>query len=406
MKILHSSDWHLGRQLLGQSRYQEMEQFLSWLLQSIDEKAIDVLLIAGDIFDTTTPSHRAQQLYYHFLYQVAQTCCQHVVIIGGNHDSPSLLSAPQQLLRELDIHVIAHALTPIEDEVIVLRAKDNTPQIIVCAVPYLRDKDLRQVEAGESLADKDNKLIQAIKAHYQAVAEHAKTIQQQINDTEQLEIPIIAMGHLFAAGGKVEEGDGVRDLYVGSLAHVTAAMFDNCFDYVALGHLHSVQRVAKTEHIRYSGSPIAMSFGEAGQQKQVLIADVAKGELAVNAIDIPCFQPLARLKGDAQSLLEQIEQLKQSDESVWLELIYTGTAIEPDLRANLELAVEGSKLVICRVQNKRIIDAVLSAEVEQEQLINLSTSEVFERCLDSHQVNESDRAILLPLYQEILHHLE
>ena len=114
-------------------------------------------------------------------------------------------------------------------------------------------------------------VLAGIQHHYDQVAQIAKTQQSALSDQYQRHIPIIATGHLFAAGSKTTEDDGVRDLYVGSLGQVSAELFDDCFDYVALGHLHVPQKVGSREHIRYCGSPIAMGFGEAHQQKQVLL---------------------------------------------------------------------------------------------------------------------------------------
>ncbi|RLB87890.1 MAG: exonuclease sbcCD subunit D, partial [Deltaproteobacteria bacterium] len=159
MKILHTSDWHLGRTLYGRKRYEEFEAFLSWLAETIQKNEIDSLLVAGDVFDNSIPSNRAQGLYYRFLCRVAASSCRHVVIVAGNHDSPSFLNAPKELLRVLDIHVIGSASEAMEDEVLVLRNEQDEPELIVCAVPYLRDRDIRMAEAGESVDDKERKLI-------------------------------------------------------------------------------------------------------------------------------------------------------------------------------------------------------------------------------------------------------
>ena len=101
MKILHTSDWHLGRSLYDKKRYEEFYGFLEWLIEFIREEKIDALLVAGDVFDTTTPNNQVQEMYYRFLSEVSRTGCRHVVIIGGNHDSPSFLNAPRQVLKAL-----------------------------------------------------------------------------------------------------------------------------------------------------------------------------------------------------------------------------------------------------------------------------------------------------------------
>ncbi len=271
LTILHTSDWHLGRRLYGRMRYEEFETFLKWLEETIIAQKVDVLIVAGDIFDTMTPSNRAQALYYEFLGKVSKSCCHHIVIVAGNHDSPTFLDAPSHVLKFLNVHVIGTACDDLTDEVLVLDDADGNPHCIIAAVPYLRDRDVRSSSAGESADSKDANVIKGIRAHYDEVASIAKAQQAKLAKANQRQTPIVATGHLFAAGGTTTEDDGVRELYVGSLGKISADMFDESFDYVALGHLHVPQRVGGRESIRYSGSPIAMGFGEAKQQKQVLL---------------------------------------------------------------------------------------------------------------------------------------
>lgn len=269
LTLLHTSDWHLGRRLYGKPRYDEFKQFLDWQLQTLREQKVDVLLIAGDIFDTTAPSNQAQNLYYDFLSQVCDTDCRHVIIVAGNHDSASFLEAPKQLLKAFNIHIIGSMTDTPTDEVITLSDKAGQPELIVMAVPYLRDRDVRTVGHGERLDDKERKLAQGIKAHYGQIADIAIARQAQLKAKYKRSIPIVATGHLFTVGGQTMEGDGVRDLYVGSLGSIGAEIFHPQIDYVALGHLHIPQAVGGQPHIRYAGSPIAMGFGESRQQKQV-----------------------------------------------------------------------------------------------------------------------------------------
>lgn len=269
LTLLHTSDWHLGRRLYGKPRYDEFKQFLDWQLQTLREQKVDVLLIAGDIFDTTAPSNQAQNLYYDFLSQVCDTDCRHVIIVAGNHDSASFLEAPKQLLKSFNIHIIGSMTDTPTDEVITLSDKAGQPELIIMAVPYLRDRDVRTVGHGERLDDKERKLAQGIKAHYGQIADIAIAQQAQLKAKYKRTIPIVATGHLFTVGGQTMEGDGVRDLYVGSLGSIGAEIFHPQIDYVALGHLHIPQAVGGQPHIRYAGSPIAMGFGESRQQKQV-----------------------------------------------------------------------------------------------------------------------------------------
>ena len=272
LTILHTSDWHLGRRLYGRMRYEEFEAFLKWLEETISAQKVDVLIVAGDIFDTMTPSNKAQALYYEFLGRVSRSCCEHIVIVAGNHDSPTFLDAPSNVLKFLNVHVIGTACDNLNDEVLLLNDANNAAQCIIAAVPYLRDRDVRSSTAGESTDTKDANVIKGISAHYDEVAHIAKLKQSQLmNDYQRAIFPSSRRGISLRQVGTTTDDDGVRDLYVGSLGKISADMFDDCFDYVALGHLHVPQRVGGRQHIRYSGSPIAMGFGEARQQKQILL---------------------------------------------------------------------------------------------------------------------------------------
>ena len=437
MKILHTSDWHIGRTLYEKKRYDEFEQFFIWLLQTLESENIDVLLIAGDIFDTGTPSNKAQELYYKFLCNVNKTKCQHIIIIAGNHDSASFLNAPQSILKSLNVHVVGAISNNIEDEVLILdisktpntdleRITKHLPspeisKLIICAVPYLRDKDIRTVNAGESLEDKAQNLIQGIKEHYSAVAELALKKRDELYteciDKKPAYIPIIGTGHLFAAGGIA--GDGVRDLYVGSLAYVNIEAFPKCFDYVALGHLHIAQSLGGTEHIRYSGSPIPMGFGEAKQIKKLITIDFPENrdedhaheeqyvipssvKPSISEVSIPNFQRLERISGNLDHITQKINELKKSHNDAWLEIEYTGLEIIPDLKAKLDEAILESNLEIRRVKNKRISESIIKSNFSQENLKDLNPNEVFDKCLEINKVEEADKILLKASYQEIL----
>ncbi|PCK08284.1 MAG: exonuclease sbcCD subunit D [Alteromonadaceae bacterium] len=412
MNILHTSDWHLGRALYGRKRYQEFEAFLDWLSQELLTQKTDVLLIAGDIFDNNTPSNRAQSLYYQFLCKVAASACRHVVIIAGNHDSPTFLDAPKTLLQALNVHVVGAMTEQAKDEVLQLKTSEGKTELIVCAVPYLRDRDIRTVEAGESMEDKERKLRQGIEQHYAEVVEHAVELRQQLGDPS---IPMIGMGHLFTAGGKTVDGDGVRDLYIGSLAHVTASIFPEILDYVALGHLHVPQRVNRSEHIRYCGSPIAMGFGEAKQNKIVHIIKFTPGKLAgdprpmqVSQEGVPKFQALARIQGDWQHINDSIQAMlvrNDGNDSIWLEITYDGQSYLSDLRERIDNLVEGSAIEVLRIRNLRLAENLIEQAHAGETLDELSPDEVFERRLNASDIPEEQQQALKESYQYVLNAL-
>lgn len=398
LNVLHTADWHLGRALYGRRRDEEFAGFLSWLVETIAREEIHVLLVAGDVFDTSTPSNRAQELYYRFLGQIKTTACRHVVIIGGNHDSPSFLNAPQDLLQAFDVHVIGSKTADPADEVRVLRDAKGRPELIVCAVPYLRDRDIREAQPGESIEDKGRKLIEGITGHYAEVAACAEALRAEM----AVDVPIIGMGHLFTAGGKTTDDDGVRDLYVGSLAHVTAEVFPPCLDYVALGHLHVPQRVGGGDRVRYSGSPIPMGFGEARQEKVLLKLRCKGRQLVVEPIAVPVFQALASISGDWTAIEQGIRAQLAKSGSCWLEVNYTGAEIITDLRERIDALIEGSPLEVLRVRNQRLTEQVLTPNLTPEALEELDVAQVFVRCLEAHEVPEEQRPELLQAYRDIL----
>lgn len=398
MKILHTSDWHIGRMLYGRRRYKEFEEFLSWLSEIIHQEQVDVLLVAGDVFDTSAPSNRAQALYYQFLCRISASRCRYVVVIAGNHDSSSFLNAPRELLRALNVHVIGAVTENLEDEVLLLSNQEGTPALIVCAVPYLRDRDIRVVEAGERIEDKENKLVEGIRGHYAKVAGLAEQKRKALG----IEIPIIAMGHLFTAGGRTVDDDGVRELYVGSLAHVSAGIFPDCIDYLALGHLHVPQKVAGSEVMRYSGSPLPMGFGEARQEKSVCLVEFVSNKATVKLIKVPVFQRLERLRGTWEEISARILELSVSHSKAWLEIVYEGDDVIDDLRERLDASISGSLMEILRIKNSRIVDRVLGQIHDDDTLDDLNVNDVFEHCLSIHEVPDDQRLELQRSYQETI----
>ncbi len=405
MKILHTSDWHLGRSLYGRKRYDEFSAFLDWLATTVEEEGIDILLVAGDIFDTSTPSNRAQELYYRFLCRISTSHCRHVVVIAGNHDSPSFLNAPKELLRALNVYVVGSITENPEDEVIVLYNNEQ-PEAIVCAVPYLRDRDIRTVEPGETIDDKNARLILGLKNHYADVCAIAGAKRSEIENSGHSEVPIVAMGHLFTAGGITVDGDGVRELYVGSLAHVGENVFPSFIDYFAFGHLHVPQRVGNKENMRYSGSPIPMGFGEATQEKKVVLIEFDGTRTSIQEITVPCFQQLVRITGSLDDIRAKLEELKKADSHAWLEIEYTGTNIAANLKEILDETLASSFMEIRRIKNRRLIDRVIGTIADNETLDDLNASDVFERCLNAFDVPDEERDELTVSYNEIVKSLE
>ena len=299
MRVLHTADWHLGQHFLtGQERTSEQQAFLDWLLLTVQTQSIDALVIAGDIFDTQSPSFTAQELYYTFLVRMQGTGCRDIVVVGGNHDSPTMLNASRQLLRQLRVHVVGGVPTDHAEQVLHLAGPDGRPGLVVCAVPFLRDRDIRLALAGESPDERQIRIRQSIAGHYAALSE-----LDVVRRLREQDVPVLATGHLYAAGGEAREG-AERDVHIGGLGLVGAEHFPAAFDYVALGHLHRPQVVGGQAHIRYSGSPVPLSFTEADDRQQVLLLEFAgAGTPGITALPVPVARRLQRFHGT----LEEVE---------------------------------------------------------------------------------------------------
>ncbi|GAB2953794.1 exonuclease SbcCD subunit D C-terminal domain-containing protein [Hymenobacter coalescens] len=383
MKVLHTADWHLGQHFLtGQERLTEQRRFLDWLLATVKAQGVDVLVVAGDVFDTTSPSHAAQELYYTFLVQMQTTGCRHVVVVGGNHDSPSLLNASRQLLRQLRIHVVGHVPTDPAEQVLTLDDASGRPALVVCAVPFLRDRDIRLAVPGETPEERQHRVRESIAAHYLALAEH-----EAVRRPREQDVPVLATGHLYAAGGEAREG-AERDVHIGGLGLVGAEHFPGAFDYVALGHLHRPQVVGGRAHIRYAGSPVPLSFTEADDRQQVLLLEFAGAGAAptTTALLVPVTRRLQRFHGT----LEEVEADILAYDNAAFELVAWADVLvhsdeapaEVQRRVQAALAHQKAQVLAPRgVRHQRATEAPdLAAAVAPLQLLSdLTVDEVFAR---------------------------
>lgn len=391
MKILHTSDWHLGQNFYNKSRKNEHQQFLDWLLQQVVEQSIDAIIVAGDIFDTSTPPSYAREMYNKFVVDCSKLNCQ-LVLLGGNHDSVSVLKETQQLLKYMGTDVIPNTNDDYPTQVLPLKGKSGGVEALVCAIPFIRPRDVLTSQAGVSGVERQKQLGDAIKQHYASVYQAAVTERENYENAS--EIPIVATGHLTAMG--VQQSDSVRDIYVGNLDGFAADGFPPA-DYIALGHIHRPQVVAKQDHIRYCGSPIPLSFDELKSTKQVCIVEFEQGQREISQLNVPTFQPLAEIKGDLESIETQLNQYigLDGDQSVWLSIEvqtqdYLSDLQERISRLTQELNVE--VLQLRRAREKR--NQTLNQE-SAETLSELSPMEVFEKRIALEEFEtESEKARL------------
>lgn len=406
MRILHTSDWHLGQHFMGHSRQAEHQVLIDWLLIQTQTHAVDAVLIAGDIFDTGAPPSYARELYNQLIVGLHDSGVA-LLLLAGNHDSVSVLDESRELLGYLGTQVISSTGDDAQHVITLpLRATPKAPGCIVCALPFIRPRDVQQSQAGQSAQDKQQALQTAIAATYQRVYAAAQQKQAELQASTGQHLPIIATGHLTSVGASSNES--VREIYVGALEAFPTNAFPPA-SYIALGHIHKPQLVGGLEHIRYSGSPIALGFDEARQTKQVLLVDVnADGLQTVTALPVPVFQPMASITG---TLLQMPELLKsasaqaRSDLPVWLEVTVQEDDYLADLTARVQAMAESLPVEILRIKRQRGTATAQLGSEARESLDELSPLDVFERRLAQERLEPPLQAALTERYRQVLHSL-
>jgi exonuclease SbcD len=286
MKILHTSDWHIGKQLHKYDLSEDLDLFFDWLLNYIKTENIDVLLVSGDIFDQANPSQAAYKQYYDLLKKLINLDCK-IILTGGNHDSPAVLNAPAELLKAFDISVIGGATERMVDMFIPI--KKNGEKIVVAAIPFLKDRDIRKSVAGETYATK----IEQIKAGLSSYFSNVNSYYKEYHPDEVF----ILMGHLYVQGSELSESE--RDIQIGNQAGIAATMFGEIPHYIALGHIHKPQVISDLQNIHYCGSPVPLSFSEKEDCKQINVITVKNNEITnVEIIPIPKHRNLVTFEGN------------------------------------------------------------------------------------------------------------
>ncbi|MNO82633.1 Nuclease SbcCD subunit D [compost metagenome] len=398
MRILHTSDWHLGQHFMGKTRETEHQAFCAWLVAQVREQAVDAVVIAGDVFDTGAPPSYARELYNRFIVDLRGTGAA-LVVLGGNHDSVAMLEESKALLACLDTRVIAAVAEDPAEQLLVLPQRDGSPGVLLCAIPFIRPRDVLGSQAGQSAQDKQMALQQAIQAHYRQLFEQAEAKRAELG----VHLPIVATGHLTTVGASASES--VREIYVGALEAFPTNAFPAA-DYIALGHIHRPQKVGGLEHIRYCGSPIPLSFDEARQQKEVLLVELDSiGLHKVEALPVPRFQPLHSLRGALADLPAQLAEVAREgtpERPVWVEVLVSSDNYLNDLQARLATLCEGLPVEVLRIRRERGGAQPGLAREAQETLDELNPEEVFDKRLASEELDEDLRRSLQGLHREVL----
>jgi exonuclease SbcD len=384
MRIIHTADWHLGQFFYSKSRAAEHQAFLEWLLDQITQHQVDALIIAGDLFDTGSPPSYAREMFNRFVVALQPTQCQ-LIVLAGNHDSVATLNESRELLACLNTRVITSATPQGEQQVLTLHQRDGTPGALLCAIPYLRPRDILRSQAGQSGREKQISLLEAIEQHYQQC--YAAALAERADRA----LPIIATGHLTTVG--VTKSDSVRDIYIGTLDAFPAQAFPAA-DYIALGHIHRAQRIADSEHIRYSGSPIPLSFDELGRDKSVFLLEFGAQLDSVTALPIPLFQPMQMLKGSMAEIEQQLSEFSEGDreQPVWLDIEITTQEYLSDLQRRVEQLTEALPVEVLLVRRSREQRQRSLARMDNETLSELKVEEVFARRLAQEDQLDADQA--------------
>jgi exonuclease SbcD len=343
IRALHTSDWHLGSQLYEKDRLEEQKQFLGWLTKTIAEEQINVLVAAGDIFDNRAPSIAAQTLYFEFLAGLLELGQDRpeIFIIAGNHDSPQFLNAPREILSHLRIHIVSTAGDSPEGEVFTIRDTGGKPLLAICAVPFLRERDLRLISDLGSGDDPVAAYREAAAGHFRAAVDLTKR--------NMPELPVLVMGHLFLGGAALSDNASERLREVGKLSSMPPEMLPSA-DYYALGHLHRPQCISGMEHCRYSGSPMAMSFNEAEQTKSVTIVEFESpphqhdpsrsGGPRITCKEVPGFSRLEQIRGNAETIRKRLEEIKAAETGRYSHASSTKLTASAELTATMPLFIE------------------------------------------------------------------
>lgn len=396
MKILHTADWHLGQRFLFNDREEEHQLALDWLLDTINKEAVEVLIVAGDIFDINNPPNYARAQYYTFLTRLLQTNCRHIVIIGGNHDSPSMLNAPKALLSALNIHVIGAVAADLNEDLLCLKNQDDELELVVAAVPFLRYRDMEVSVAGEGGHERIARIQAGLIKHYQHMAELATPYRAK-------NVPIIATGHLYATGATAAEKQD--NIYIGNIENISAEDFPSLFDYIALGHIHRPQVVGDLNHIRYSGSILPLSFSETQDTKSVYLIETDGADIKkISTKELPVFRRLKTIAGSLQKVKEDLRRFAGKERDglrPWVEVIVETDQVIPQLNQELKAFTADMGLDILKVRLQRNYQPIAIQYEDSPDLSDLDALEVFTKKCESFGSPPDELEELVNTFKEL-----
>ncbi|USX16501.1 exonuclease SbcCD subunit D C-terminal domain-containing protein [Oxalobacteraceae bacterium OTU3CAMAD1] len=398
MRLLHTSDWHLGQSLHNFERHYEHQRFLDWLLDTVVSERADALLIAGDIFDNANPSSASQKQLYRFLQRAKERVPHlNLIVIAGNHDSPGRLEAPGPLLEAHGTRVVgavqrdADGAIDIESLVLPLTGSGGAVEAWCLAVPFLRPGDVPRMPAGDDNEERADPYLAGIALLYKQALELALAKRQDGQ-------AILAMGHCHMVDGQMSN-ESERRIVIGGTEMLPAGIFDPAIVYAALGHLHLAQAVGKQDHIRYCGSPIPLSFAEVGYQHQILRIDIDGAAVgSITPIHVPRAVELLRVPAKPAPLAQVLEELAAldvpdapPDQQPFLEVRVRLDAPEPGLRSRIEAALEGKPVRLAKIETSSAARAssIDSDVMTLDQLEQLKPDDIFRQLYQQRFGNDA-----------------
>lgn len=385
LRIVHTSDWHLGQTLKGHSRDYEHAAFFDWLLDVLEDEEADALLVAGDIFDRSIVPASAERLYYDLIHRLrTRLPALDLVFIGGNHDPAGRLDAPARLLGASGATVVGGYDAENLDRMLVpLRDRDGAVAAWVAAVPFLKRSDYSSAHSTAT----------GYTTVYEKVLDEART---RVGTHQAL----IGMGHCHMAGGALQES--VRDVLRGNEEAVPATIFPADVAYAALGHLHLAQEVGDSR-IRYCGSPIPLSMSETGYTHQVLVADFEGENLTdVRARAVPRVVPFRRFEGPLDVVLADIARAGLPDASeppeqhAFVDAFVHLDAPEPLLGDQLKAALApfGHRLVRTKIVESGCQKPLASDVSMSSGLQAMTPQDIFRKIYAARHSGEPDAKLL------------
>jgi exonuclease SbcD len=382
VRLLHTADWHLGKSLEGRSRLAEQEQFLDELILIVEEQKVDVVLMAGDVFDTVNPSAAAEQLFYESLARLADKGKRQVIVIAGNHDNPDRLVAAKPIAGEQGITLLGNPLTT----ALHLYIPNCQQKLQVAALPYPSESRLKELL-------EDSQQEELLRTKYD---QRIKGLFEELTQFFTPDAVQVAMSHVFVAGG--DSSDSERPIQVGGAYTVSARSLPEAAQYVALGHLHRPQTMNKASTLaRYSGSPLAYSFSEAGYAKSVTLLDIDPGQpVKLEEIYLRSGKPLIKWKA-VEGMQQVYDWLDEGrDANAWI-----------DLEIHLQHSLSLEEIHRLRKQHTGLVqirpvfeDQLTTAEVQRQA--DLPIEELFRRFYERQTGGAQPEEELTQLFLDLL----